>query len=98
MEAKDVTFSNRLHGKISDVLFMAFSDTYKVAFEYTFSSNTDLSAVMGSSASYVTLWIFLHPENASLPILVTELGITTEVRSKQSSNALLPIVVTEFGI
>ena len=35
---------------------------------------------------------------ASIPILVTELGIVTEVRPTHSQKAHSPILVTELGI
>ena len=40
----------------------------------------------------------LQPEKALSPILVTELGIVTEVRLLQPQKASLPILVTELGI
>ena len=40
----------------------------------------------------------LQPEKALSPILVTELGIVTEVRPLQFSKAPSPILVTELGI
>ena len=40
----------------------------------------------------------LQPLKADLPIVVTELGIVTEVIESQKENALSPIVVTEFGM
>ena len=39
-----------------------------------------------------------HPENAPLPILVTESGIVILAREVQFRNAPLPILVTESGI
>lgn len=44
------------------------------------------------------LYKFSHPVNALSPILVTELGIITDVSEEQPSNALLPMLATEFGI
>ena len=38
----------------------------------------------------------MHPSKALYPILVTELGIVTEVRLLQSSKASSPILVTEY--
>ncbi len=38
------------------------------------------------------------PENALLPILVTELGMVTLVNPLQPLNALPPILVTELGM
>ena len=40
----------------------------------------------------------LQPENADLPMLVTELGMVTEVRFQQPENADLPMLVTELGM
>ena len=40
----------------------------------------------------------LHPANAPLPILVTLLGTTTEVRPIHPEKALLPILFTLSGI
>ena len=40
----------------------------------------------------------VHPEKAQSPILVTELGIVTEVRLLQLKKAQPPILVTELGI
>ena len=40
----------------------------------------------------------LQPEKAAFPILVTELGIVTEVRLWHLQKALFPILVTELGI
>ena len=40
----------------------------------------------------------LQPAKAPSPILVTELGIVTEVRPLQPKKAYSPILVTEFGI
>ena len=40
----------------------------------------------------------LHPENAQLPISVTEFGIVTDVSPLQLQNAYSPIEVTELGI
>ena len=39
-----------------------------------------------------------QPENAELPMLVTEFGIVTLVRLEQEENAYSPMLVTEFGI
>jgi hypothetical protein len=43
--------------------------------------------------------LFVNPElwNAVLSILVTELGIVTDVNAAHESNALSSIVVTELG-
>lgn len=41
---------------------------------------------------------FLQPENAYLPILVTEPGIVTEVKFRQSLNVLSPMLKIELGI
>ena len=38
------------------------------------------------------------PLNASFPIIVTELGMVTDVRLLQPENTLSPMLVTEFGI
>ena len=40
----------------------------------------------------------LQPQNASLPMLVTEFGIVIPVKLLQPLNASLPMLVTEFGI
>ena len=40
----------------------------------------------------------LQPENALLPMLVTLLGMITDVKLLQPENAELPIEVTPFGI
>ena len=40
----------------------------------------------------------MQTEKASSPILVTELGIVTEVRLEQEEKAELPILVTELGM
>lgn len=40
----------------------------------------------------------LQPENEDLPIVVTELGITIEVKLEQEEKAPAPIVITEFGM
>ena len=40
----------------------------------------------------------VQPENAFLPMLVTELGIVMLVSEVQPKNAFLPMVVTESGI
>lgn len=42
--------------------------------------------------------IFEQPEKAELPILVTEFGIVTDVRSEQSLNAKLPTLDTVLGM
>jgi hypothetical protein len=49
-------------------------------------------------ASVMIVAVSGTPENALLPILVTEDGITIIVKLVQPSNALLLIVVTEDGI
>ena len=41
---------------------------------------------------------FVHEMNAPSPIVVTELGIVTEVRPEQPEKTLFPILVTELGI
>jgi hypothetical protein len=46
----------------------------------------------------VTLVKALHPENAVLPILITLIGIITEVNVIQFRNALVPMLVTVLGI
>ena len=38
----------------------------------------------------------MHPQKALSPILVTELGIVTEVRPLQCKKAQYPILVTEY--
>ena len=40
----------------------------------------------------------VHPENALLPIVLTELGIIRLVNPLHPSNELLPIELTELGI
>ena len=39
-----------------------------------------------------------HQANASLPMLVTELGIVTDSKDEQQLNAQLPMLVTESGM
>ena len=39
-----------------------------------------------------------HPSNALSSILVTQLGVVTEVKPEQPAKALFQILVTEFGI
>ena len=46
----------------------------------------------------VTLVKPLQPQNAPLPIEVTELGMVTLVKPMQKKNASSPIEVTELGI
>ena len=50
------------------------------------------------SFTIIVCVIPVHPEKAQSPILVTELGIVTEVRPLQPSKADSPILVTELGI
>ena len=49
-------------------------------------------------ASYNTRFRLEQPSKAELPIDVTELGITTDVKTLQTENAKMPISVTEFGM
>ena len=41
---------------------------------------------------------FTHPSNANLPILVTELGMVTEVSAVQHTNAASPMLDTELRV
>ena len=40
----------------------------------------------------------VHPEKALSPMLVTELGISTDVKPVHSLKALLPMLLTELPI
>ena len=42
--------------------------------------------------------IDVQPENAFLPMLITELGMVIEVRPLQFTKAVFPMLVTELGI
>ena len=55
-------------------------------------------AIQSPSPVKKTVVRLLQPQNAELPIEVTELGIVTLVRPLQRENALLPIEVTELGM
>ncbi len=60
-------------------------------------AGTDVPRVVAVAADIVTV---VNPElaNASVPTLVTELGMSIDVKLVHNSNALEPILVTESGI
>ena len=64
----------------------------------TIALQLSLESYTEFSLSTMMLSKLLQPVNASSPIEVTELGITTEVKLLQPVNAYLPIEVTELGI
>ena len=67
-----------------------------VTIEYVAKASLNFPAIMGLLISMVIR--LLHPENTSLPIKVTEIGMAIEVKLKQLENARSPIDVTEAGI
>ena len=71
--------------------------TYNVALLKVFLLNVSYPILNGFVISEITVEIFA-PANAPSPILVTLLGMVTEVRPEQSANAPPPMLVTLLGM